>query len=181
MEVREPEFAGQDYVVRYGLRGFRGALFGLLVWTGFAFLVAAHATSPSIPAGIALAMGETGLLVACGVEIWRAARREVIFAVHPDGVYFGSGQVKEYVPWELISAVELFTERGRIRGFRGSYRCVGIRAVDTGRTSEHGAAIRSAYRRMSGWRIDRDRLIGSVQQYAPGLPVIDGQDRSQGV
>ncbi len=181
MEPGGPEFAGGDYVVRYGLRGFGGALAGLLVWTGFACVVAAEATSPSIPAAIALAMGETGLLAVCGVEIWRAARREVLFAVHPDGVYFGSGRIKEDVPWELICAVEIFTERAPVRGFRASYRCVGIRALGGGRTPEPGAGFRSAYRRMSGWRIDRDRLIGSVQRYAPGLPVIDGNDRLRAV
>jgi hypothetical protein len=167
MAASEPEFPGDDYVVRYGLRGFRGALLGLLVWTGFAFVVAAYATAPSIPAAIGLALGELGLLAACGAEIGRAARREILFAVHTDGVYLGSGVLKEDVPWELICAVEIFTERARIHGFRASHRCVGIRV-----------GTRSAYRRMSGWRVDRARLAGAVQRYAPGLPVIDGSDRS---
>ena|SRR5579859_2208974 len=174
MEPGGPEFAGDDYVVRYGLRRVRGALLALLVWTGFACVVAAKATSPSIPAAIALAMGELGLLAACGAEVARAARQEVLFAVHPDGVYFGAGLLKEDVPWELICAVEIFTEPARIRALRVSHRYVGIRVPDASRAREQ-TGTRSAYRRMNGWRVDGARLAGAVDRYAPGLPVIDGR------
>jgi len=182
MEPSEPEFVGDDYIVRYGLRGFRGALLGLLVWTGFACVVAAYVTSPSIQAAIGLAMIELGLLAGCGIEIARAARREILFAVRPEGVYFGSGMFKEDVPWELISAVEIFTEPARIGGLRSSRRCVGVRMPDGSRGRERAgreitrAGIRSAYRRTTGWRVDRARLAGAVHMYAPGLPVIDRRD-----
>src|SRR5215471_16743052 len=171
MEPSGPELTGDDYVVRYGLRRFRGAFLGLLVWTGFACVVAAYATAPSMPAAIALAMGELGLLAACGVEVARAARHEVLFAVHADGVYFGSGMLKEDVPWELICAVEIFTEPALMRVLRTSHRCVGIRVPDAASNRER-VGTRSAYRRMSGWRVDRAKLIAAVHSYAPGLPVI---------
>jgi len=176
MEPSGPELTGDDYVVTYGLRRFRGTFLGLLVWTGFACVVAAYATAPSIAAAIALAMGELGLLAACGVEIARAARREVVFAVHPDGVYFGSGILKEDVPWELICAVEVFTEPTRVHGIPSARRCVGIRVPGATRTREL-SGTRSAYRRMSGWRVDQAKLIAAVHSYAPGLPVIDGRNR----
>jgi hypothetical protein len=185
MEPSEPQFVGDDYVVRYGLRGFRGALLGLLVWTGFACVVAAYVTSPSIPAAIGLAMTELGLLAVCGTEIARAARREILFAVRRNGVYFGSGLFKEDVPWELISAVEIFTEPARFRGLRSSHRYVGVRVPDALRTRERAdrnaaaAGTRSACRRITGWRVDRARLAGAVKMYAPGLPVIDGRDRQE--
>jgi len=172
------ELAGDEYVVRYGLRGFRGAFLGLLAWTGLACVVAAYARAPSIAAAIALAMGELGLLAACGLEIARAARREVLFAVHPDGVYFGSGMLKEDVPWELICAVEVFTEPARIRGIRAMHRCVGIRVPTASPPREHDGT-RLAYRRMSGWRVDQARLIAAVDSYAPGLPVINGRERPE--
>jgi len=169
-------------VVRYGLRRFRGALIALLVWTGFVFLVAANASSPSIPTAIGLAMGELGLLAGCSYEIARAARREVLFAVYADGVYFGSGVLKEDVPWELICAVEIFREPSRIRGLPASRNCVGVRVVtDDSRSLEPAshatvsAGRRSAYRRMTGWRVDRARLADAVNAYAPGLPVIEGR------
>jgi len=184
MEPSGPEFIGGEYVVRYGLRRFRGALMGLLVWTGFVFLVAANANSPGIASAIGLALGELGLLAGCGYEIARVARREVLFAVYADGVYFGAGVLKEDVPWELICAVEIFREPPRIRGLLSSRSCVGVRVVaDNSRTAEPPsepaiyAGRRSAYRRMSGWRVDRARLADAVHAYAPGLPVIDGGQR----
>jgi len=183
MEPSGPEFIGGEYVVRYGLRRFHGALVGLLVWTGFVFLVAAYVSSPSIPSAVGLAMGELGLLAGCGYEIARAARREVLFAVYPDGVYFGSGVLKEDVPWELICAVEIFREPSRFRGLRSSHSCVGVRVVTDGSRSLEPASHAtlagrpSAYRRMSGWRVDRARLADAVHAYAPGLPVIEGSQR----
>src|SRR5215469_4216809 len=184
MEPSGPECIGGEYVVRYGLRRFHGALIGLLVWTGFVFLVTAYARSPSIPSAVGLAMGELGLLAGCGHEIARAARREVLFAVYADGVYFGSGVLKEDVPWALICAVEIFTEPSRIRGLPSSRSCVGVRVVaDSSRSLDlvnqatFFAGRRSAYRRMSGWRVDRARLADAVHAYAPGLPVIDGGQR----
>jgi hypothetical protein len=184
MEPSGPEFIGGEYVVRYGLRRFRGALIGLLVWTGFVFLVAAYASSPSIPSAVGLALGELGLLAGCGYEIARAARREVLFAVYADGVYFGSGVLKEDVPWELICAVEIFTEQSRIRGLPSSRSCVGVRVVadssrrlDPASQATFHAGRRSAYRRMSGWSVDLARLADAVHAYAPGLPVIEGGRR----
>lgn len=202
-------FAADDYVVRYGLRGFRGALLGLLLWTTLACVIAVRATRPSIPAAIALGLGEIGLLAACAVEIWRAARQEIVFAVSQDGVYFGSGpfrdgQLAEAVPWEQIGAVELFTEKAPVRGIRSSYRCVGVRMLDDRQPGRHGGAagspphgsradgsvleahrtghspdggqagaVRLAYRRMSGWRVNRGRLAAAVREHAPWVPVID--------
>ncbi len=38
------------------------------------------------------------------------------------------------------------------------------------------ATIRYAYRRMSGWRVDPQRLAVAVASYAPSVPVINGQN-----
>jgi hypothetical protein len=172
MAASESAFRADDYVVRYGLRGFRGALLGLLLWTALACVIAVRATGPSIPAALALGLGEIGLLAACAIEIWRAARRDIVFAVSEDGVYFGpgplrDGQLPESLPWDQIGAVELFTEKAQVRGIRSAYRCIGILAPD-GRT-------RIAYRRMSGWRVNRRKLDASVHQHAPWVPVIGGK------
>ncbi len=131
MTTRGPAFVADDYVVRYGMRGVLAALLGLAIWTALAVMVvAARGAFPDIPTAVVLAVGELGLLAACGVELHRAARREVLFAVHSDGVYFGSGPVREDVPWDSISAVELFTEPGPGRRGRRAYRCVGVRVRD---------------------------------------------------
>ena len=170
MTAGESVFEADDYVVRYGLRGFRGTLFGLLLWTALAAAIAVRATGPSIPAALALGLGETGLLAACAVEIWRAARREIVFAISQEGLYFGpglprEGQFAEAVSWDQVSAVELFTGKAQVRGIRSSYRCIGVRAQDD--------RVRLACRRMSGWRIDRAKLDSVVRQHAPWIPVID--------
>ena len=117
-----------DFVVRYGMRGVLVALLGLAAWTALAVIVVdARAAFPGIPTAVALAIGELGLLAACGVELHRAARREVLFAVHSAGVYFGSGPVMRDVPWDRVSAVEVFTGPGPGRRSRRAYRCVGVR------------------------------------------------------
>lgn len=214
MSASESAITADDYVVRYGLRGFRGALCGLVLWSGLASVIVVRSTGPSIPTAVALALGEVGLLAACAVEIWRAARREIVFAVSQDGVYFGpgmprDGQLAEAVPWEQISAIELFTEKVPVRGIRSSYRCVGVlvredagpagsgpglhgnqahgsraggsvleadRTGRTGRSSEGSVSgVLFAYRRMSGWRVNRGRLSAAVRQYAPSVRIIGEQ------
>jgi hypothetical protein len=176
MTTDKSVFATDDYVVRYGLRCFRGALLGLLLWTAVAVMIAVRATGPSIPAAIALTIGEIGLLAVCALEIWRAARRDVVFAVSQDGVYFGPCLLRgsrpgEAVPWEQVSAVELFTENAQVRGIRSSYLCVGVRARADG--------ARLTYRRMAGWRVSRATLEAAVRQHAPSVPVLDDRRRAQ--
>lgn len=159
-------FEADDYVVRYGLRGFRGALLGLVLWTALACLIVIRATRPSIPTAIALGIGEIGLLAACAVEIGRAARRQIVFAVSGDGVFFGpshsrNGQLAEAISWEQIRAVELFTEKAPVRGVRSSHRCVGVRTFDDG---EHGrgtvgpAGPRTQPNRGDGRVLEADRI-----------------------
>ena len=121
-------FVADDYVVRYGMRGFLAALLGLAVWTVLAVIVvAARAIFPSVPAAVALAMGELGLLAACGRRTAPGRQAGGLFAVHSDGVYFGSGPAKEDVrgtgsaPWSCspspglaaAAAAEGRTEIGR--------------------------------------------------------------------
>ena len=63
---------------------------------------------------------------------WRrlVGRREVVFAVHAGGVYFGSGRPPETVPWDLIRAVELFREMEPHLGPADTvFRCIGVRAT----------------------------------------------------
>jgi hypothetical protein len=173
MTAPDSVLVADDYVVRYGLRGFCGALVGLLLWTALACMIAVQATRPSISAALALGAGEIGLLAACTVEVWRAARRDIVFAVSQDGVYFGPGAPRdgllaEAVPWEQIGAVELSTQKAHVRGILSPCRCVGV--------LDRADEMRIAYRRMSGWRINTGKLGSAVRQYAPWVPVIDDQD-----
>ena len=132
--------------------------------------------------------------------------REVVFAVHAGGVYFGSGRPRETVPWDLVRAVELFRETESHLGPSATvFRCIGVRATGTRQVRRPGSGpaaapqtaeetqyfidagrpdlidgadgtIRYAYRRMSGWRVSRADLAAEVWRFAPDVAVIDGPD-----
>ena len=139
---------------------------------------------------------------------WRrlVGGREVVFAVHAGGVYFGSGRPPETVPWDLIRAVELFRETEPHLGSSSTvFRCIGVRATGTRQVRRPGSGpaaepqtpaavqyyidagrpdlidgadgtIRYAYRRMAGWRVSRADLAAEVWRFAPDVAVIDGPD-----
>jgi hypothetical protein len=139
---------------------------------------------------------------------WRrlVGRREVVFAVHAGGVYFGSGRPPETVPWDLIRAVELFREMESHLGYSETvFQCIGVRATGTRQVRRPGSGpaatpqtpqavqyyvdagrpdlidgadgtIRYAYRRMAGWRVSRADLAAEVWRFAPDVAVIDGPD-----
>ena len=139
---------------------------------------------------------------------WRRmmSRREVVFAVHAGGVYFGSGRPPETVPWDLIRAVELFHETETHLGTSSTvFRCIGVRATGIRQVRRPGSGpaaepqtpdsvqyyidarrpdlidgadgtIRYAYRRMAGWRVSRADLAAAVWRFAPDVAVIDGPD-----
>ena len=139
---------------------------------------------------------------------WRrlVGRREVVFAVHAGGVYFGSGRPPETVPWDLIRAVELFREMEPHLGPADTvFQCIGVRATGTRQVRRPGSGpaaepqtldsvqyyidarrpdlidgadgtIRYAYRRMAGWRVSRADLAAAVWRFAPDVAVIDGPD-----
>ena len=139
---------------------------------------------------------------------WRrmVGQREVVFAVHAGGVYFGSGRPPETVPWDLIRAVELFRETETHLGYSETvFQCIGVRATGTRQVRRPGSGpaaepqtlqavqyyvdarrpdlidgadgtIRYAYRRMAGWRVSRADLAAAVWRFAPDVAVIDGPD-----
>jgi hypothetical protein len=139
---------------------------------------------------------------------WRrlAGRRQVVFAVHAGGVYFGSGRPPETVPWDVIRAVELFLETENHLGSSATvHRCIGVRATGTRQVQRPGCGpaagpqtpqvaqyyrdagrpefvdgadgtVRYAYRRMSGWRVSRADLAAAVWRFAPDVAVITGTD-----
>jgi len=202
MSTAQPAFPAGAYVVRQGVRHLLVLLAALLLCT--AFVVAFLTGTASAWTDAAALVFEAGLLAACGRELTRAIRRDVVFAVHPDGVYFGSGEVKENVPWGRICAVEFFREiETHYRSSASIYQCVGVRApgtrqlpragngpaarpqtkqeaqfyVDAGRPDLVVGAdgtVRYAYRRMVGWRVNRAALAAAVRGYAPAVPVIAG-------
>ena len=97
------------YVVRYGglgvLRGV-AALVGCLAIAGVRVADHRSVSGDVVGALFVILLGFFGI-----GELRKASRRDVMFALHPAGVYFGSGSFKDNVPWSKICAVEFFTER----------------------------------------------------------------------
>jgi hypothetical protein len=197
-------FDPDAYVVRAGWRGFGVMLVALLGWTGLSVgaLYADHLTY-AVPKIAILGVFEVVFLAETGRRAWLAIQRKIVFAVDGQGVFFGDGLTQQRVPWSTICAVELFTERIHSGRGQTVYRCVGVRSPGTRQTPrpgngpaaqplpERGAeailragrpdlipgydgTIRYAYRRMSGWRVNRMRLAHAVTRYAARVPVIDG-------
>ena len=134
--------AAGDYVVRHGWRGFLGAALGLLAWTALGvFGWKSHLAHLGGRAVLVAAAVEIAFLVACGTKLRQALQRNVIFAVRPDGIFFGpdAGPGQQYVPWSQISAVELFRERVSNARSRSSFRCIGVRTPGTQQVQRAGS------------------------------------------
>jgi hypothetical protein len=136
----EPGAGG--YVVRHGWRGFLGSAVGLLAWTGIAvFVWRAHLPDLGSRAVLVAVAVEAAFLIACATKLRQALERKAVFAVGPDGVFFGTDgdQGPVTVPWTRICAIELFRER--VRGGRSgsSYRCVGVRTPGTHQVGHAGS------------------------------------------
>ncbi len=198
-----PEFEADDYVVRFGVRGFAVALGCFVLGTGIGVFV--WVRSDGTLGRVVIAAIVAVLLAAAIRDVSRARRGEVLFAVHRNGVYFGSNEFHDDVPWSRICAVELYTERvptGRNDKVR---RCIAVRTPgiepvlragnpesarpmprksakyyeDAGRRDLIDGAdgsVRWAARQMTGWTVDRARLRETVSRYAPTVPLVDGPD-----
>jgi hypothetical protein len=199
----ERSFGADAYVVRFGVRGFLSTLPLLAFWTGL--LVWSLARPHGTIAAVVMWLIELSLLFYSAHALVKAVRRPVVFAVHSFGVYFGSGEVPEDVPWSRVMAIEFFTE-SHVQGNRSrTYRCVGVRARGTRQVRRAGngpaadpelpvsvkhltkaggpdlisgadGTIRWAYRRMEGWRVNRSRLAEALGRHAPAVPVVRGRD-----
>ena len=198
-----PAFEPGAYIVRYGgrlvLRAVACLLGGLAI---IVFVVLMHKSVVAVVIALIIALV---LLGVAGVDLGKVTGREVAFAVHRGGVYFGSDPVKDNVPWSQICAVEFFTDTFTNSRSRTKYQCIGVRSLGTQQTARPGngraaqplpqrsvqymidagrpdlipgadGTIRYAYRQMTGWRVDQAQLAAAVARYAPGLPLVKGPD-----
>jgi hypothetical protein len=196
-----PAFPPDAYVVRYGGRAALravGCLLGALAIVGF--VIVSH---KSVVATVIALILAAVLIGVAGVDLGKVARREVVFAMHQGGVYFGSDAFKDSVPWSQICAVEFFTETVAASKSQNRYRCIGVRSlgpkqayrpgngpaarplpersvqylIDAGRPDlipGSDGTIRNAYRRMTGWSVDQAQVAAAIARYSPGLPLVNG-------
>lgn len=196
-----PTFTADDYVVRFGWRGLAGSVAYALIWA--ALLVYVVARSDSVVLCVGVGVGEVVLVLLVARDARRVQRRDVMFAVHRDGVFFGSDSVVDDVSWNLVSSVEFFVERVPSGRSQQVHHCIAVRVPGSQPVARPGNApgagrvpraairyfedagrrdllpgadgtIRWACRRMTGWRVDRSRLEEALRHYAPGVTIIDG-------
>lgn len=101
-------------------------------------------------------------------HVRRLRRRDVVLAVDAHGVHLGHDddrKPEQSVPWGSIDAVVHFTRWHRNRdhdgGGRSATRYVGILRGDEVVTE----------RKISGWKLDLDRLAAAVDRFGGGVPV----------
>jgi hypothetical protein len=137
---------------------------------------------------------------AAGVVVYAAARRAVAFRADHEGIILGAipGKLTRrrgaavFVPWADVEQIVLYPAYPGGRGGHAQARCIGIRrrqgapALPGGNEQAPGCPVpgvaAGATRRITGWRLDRERLAAVTAAVAPGIPVVDaGTAASPGI
>ncbi|MEU6509037.1 hypothetical protein [Streptomyces sp. NPDC046942] len=121
--------------------------------------------------------------------VYVATSGKVAFRVDETGVLLGGSPARyeattAHVPWEDITGVVLWHQRaGRTTvPYVGVSRREGAPALPGGGPAaravlEHFTSVPAdivvASRAVTGWRLDKARLIGAVTHFAPGIPVLE--------
>jgi hypothetical protein len=87
------------------------------------------------------------------------------------------------IPWEDVEKIVLYRARVRGQGPQDGFLCIGVQRKE-GATPLPGGDERApacpvpgvaagTARRITGWRLDRERLAAVVAAVAPGVPIVD--------
>lgn len=173
-----------SYEERYRLAGDVGwTLFGTLAFAG---LGSVWHTSVAYTVFALVAAA----LVARAGGVFAAVRRAVAFHTDYAGITLGavpgplgSRAAKVFVPWADVEQIVLYQERPGGRARSAQVPCIGIRRragappLAKGDKPAPGCPVpgvaADASRRITGWRLDRDRLAAVTAAVAPGVPVVD--------
>jgi hypothetical protein len=151
-----------------------------LITTGLAFL----AVAPWVT-GVVIA---AGLLIMVGSGV--AARRAVAFRADYAGITLGVAPGMRMargpavaIPWADVEKIILYRARHSGQGPHEGVRCIGVQrregaaALPRGNEQAPGCAVpgvaAGAARRITGWRLDRERLAAVTAAVAPGVPIVD--------
>jgi hypothetical protein len=120
-----------------------------------------------------------------------AARRMIAFRADQEGITLGvvPGKLTPrhgsavFVPWPDIEQIILYTVYPRGQGRYARVQCIGIQRRDAAPTlpwgNEHAPSCpvpgvaAAATRRVTSWRLDRERLAAVTAAVAPGIPILD--------
>ena len=163
--------------------------------TGRAALVLAPAL---LVAGLGLMWHAQAIVIVIGVVLGlmtalaaggalAAARRRIAFRADQAGITLGArpggNGPAVFIPWEDVEQIILYPAYLRGQGRYAQVRCIGIKRregvaalsqgnEDVPRCPVPGVAA-GATRRVTGWRLDRERLAVVTALAAPGIPIVD--------
>jgi hypothetical protein len=139
-------------------------------------------------------------VAAQGGGVFSAARRMVAFRADQAGITLGAVPGKltprhglaVFVPWADVEQIILYPAHPRGQGRYARVQCVGIQrrqgapALSQGNEQAPSCPVpgvpAAASRRVTGWRLDHERLAAVTAAVAPGIPIIDaGTDPSPAV
>ena len=130
-------------------------------------------------------------VAAQGGGVFAAARRTVAFRADHAGITLGTvpGRLTPgrgsavFVPWADIEQIVLYPVYPGARGGYAQARCIGIQrregtpALPAGNGQAPGCPVpgvaAGATRKITGWRLDRERLAAVTAAVAPGIPIVD--------
>ena len=173
-----------SYEERYRLAGDVGwTLFGTLVFAGLGSVWHTSVIYTVFALVVAAVAARAGGVLA-------AARRAVAFRTDYAGITLGAvpGQLGSrrpavFVPWENVEQIVLYQAGPGSRGRSAPVSSIGIQRragappLARGNEQAPGCPVprvaAGASRRITGWRLDRDRLAAVTAAVAPGVPVVD--------
>lgn len=135
-----------------------------------------------------------------GGGVFGAARRMIAFRADHAGITLGAVPGKltpgrgsaVFVPWADVEQVILYRAYPRGGGGYGQVQCIGIQrragapALPEGNEQTPSCPVpgvaAGATRKITGWRLDRERLAAVTAAVAPGISIVDaGTGSSPGV
>jgi hypothetical protein len=179
------------YEERYRLTaGAAGGLAAGLVSLGLVFLTVAPWVT-----GVVIALA---LLALLGPGV--AARRMIAFRADYEGITLGAAPGKlmgrrdraVFIPWADAEKIILYPADPGARDPADQVPCIGVQrregspALPVGNEQASGCPVprvaAGAARKVTGWRLDRERLAAVTAAVAPGIPIVEaGAGPSLGV
>jgi hypothetical protein len=127
---------------------------------------------PVIISAIAVVLAAPGVVA--------AARRMIAFRADYAGVTLGATpdnwtffrRPAAFIPWAEIGQITLYPAGPSVPGRSGVVDRIVLQHRDAATAAQPGAALGTA-RRITGWRLDCQRLAAVTAAVAPGVPIID--------
>jgi hypothetical protein len=168
------------YEERYRLTSAAVGLAASLVTFGLAFV--------SVALWVAGALWAAGIVITVCLAL--AARRRIAFRADYAGITLGTPPGMRMargpavsIPWQDVEKIVLYRVRVRGQGSQDGFQCIGVQRregaapLPGGDEKAPGCPVpgvaAGAARRITGWRLDRERLAAVTAAVAPGVSIVD--------